>query len=153
MMHALKRILTALIVALAVIPWISQAAEPPVIQQQGELPGQDHGTYDGNPYFSGGIGVVDRENISKLIQDKYNLKLEFALKNGDYINQVKVRIKNEQGKTVMDATSVGPWFLTRLEPGTYQVWVSGFGREFQQTVTVPKKGIKNVVFNGWEHTT
>jgi hypothetical protein len=152
-MHTHQRLLIASIFALATVPLVSFAAEPPATQVQGAWAGQDHGTYEGNPFYSGGIGVVSREKIATTIQGKYNLKLEFALKNGDYIAHVKVRISNERGKTVMDALSSGPWFLTRLEPGIYKVWVSGFGREFEQAIAVPREGTKTVLFDGWERTT
>jgi hypothetical protein len=150
-----KRLIAALILSLPLTPWSALAqtspqSAPPTIQEQGELAGQSQGSYEGNPYFSGGVGVEDRENIASTVQNKYNLKLEFARPNGAYLDHVKVHITDPQGRTVMDAVSVGPWFLTKLDPGTYKVSVHGFGQQFDRTVKVPAHGLQRVVFGGWK---
>ena len=76
--------------------------------------------YEGIPYVSGGIGMDEREAMSA-IASEYNLKIVFALKEGNYLADASVLIKNEQGRTVLDAVSDGPWFYARLPAGQYAV--------------------------------
>lgn len=156
-----KRLFATLILALPLTPWGARAQtspqsapptshQPPVIQEQGELAGQAKGWYEGTPYFTGGVGDEDRENIASTIQNKYNLKLEFARTDGAYLGHVKVHITDPRGRTVMNAVSIGPWFLTKLDPGTYKVAVDGFGQQFDRTVKVSANSLQRVVFGGWK---
>jgi hypothetical protein len=111
-------------------------------------PGAEQGEYQGIPWFSGGVGAGEREEISAQIAPKYNLKLVFADRSGGYMGDVHVRIV-QSTRTVMDANSKGPWFFTRLEPGSYEVTASAKGRRFEQEVNVPSKGMRTVTFSGW----
>jgi hypothetical protein len=76
--------------------------------------------YEGITYVSGGIGLDEREALSAMAKD-YNLKIVFALKEGNYLADASVLIKDAQGKTVLDAVSDGPWFYARLPAGHYAV--------------------------------
>jgi hypothetical protein len=76
--------------------------------------------YEGILYVSGGIGLDEREAMSA-IASEYNLKIVFALKEGNYLADASVLIKNAQGRTVLDAVSDGPWFYARLPAGQYAV--------------------------------
>jgi hypothetical protein len=96
---------------------------------------------------SGGVGIEER--MRETLADDYNLKLEFAVAQGNYLGDVSVRITNADGAVVMDAKSSGPWFLTKLPPGTYGVQASGFGETFEQTVQLPATGLHTLVFNQW----
>jgi len=79
--------------------------------------------YEGIPYVSGGIGLDEREALSA-IASEYNLKIVFALKEGNYLADASVLIKNALGRTVLDAVSDGPWFYARLPAGQYAVTVT-----------------------------
>ena len=76
--------------------------------------------YEGIPYVSGGIGLDEREALRAMAKD-YNLKLVFAIKEGNYLADIGVLIKNAQGKTVLEAVSDGPWFYAKLPGGQYTV--------------------------------
>ena len=76
--------------------------------------------YEGIPYVSGGIGMDEREAMSA-IASEYNLKIVFALKEGNYLAGASVLIKDAQGKTVLDTVSDGPWFYAKLPAGQYAV--------------------------------
>jgi hypothetical protein len=76
--------------------------------------------YEGIPYVSGGIGMDEREAMSA-IASEYNLKIVFALKEGNYLADASVLIKDAQGKTVLDTVSDGPWFYAKLPAGQYAV--------------------------------
>ena len=76
--------------------------------------------YEGIPYVSGGIGLDEREALSATASE-YNMKIVFALKEGNYLADASVLIKNALGRTVLDAVSDGPWFYARLPAGQYAV--------------------------------
>jgi hypothetical protein len=109
----------------------------------------NQGSYQGTPWVSGGVGIEERNRMLETLADDYNLKLEFAVAQGNYLGDVSVRITNADGAVVMDAKSSGPWFLTKLPPGTYGVQASGFGETFEQTVQLPATGLHTLVFNQW----
>ena len=74
----------------------------------------------GVSYVSGGIGTDSINRLSSLAGN-FNLKLVFALNSGAYVSDVRVAIANAAGKTLLDTTSEGPWFLTRLPAGNYRI--------------------------------
>ena len=94
------------------------------------------------PYLSGGVGLDERTAMQGMAS-QYNLKLEFALNQGNYLGDVRVSLK---GPVSLDAVSEGPWFLVRVPPGTYSVTVESAGMRKTQTVTVGAGGQKTVVF-------
>lgn len=97
------------------------------------------------PYVSGGVG---KDSIDKLtsLAGNFNLKLIFALKSGDYLSNVKVAITDARGKSLLDTTSDGPWFLTKLSPGNYQIAASYAGATEKRTVAVGAEKLKTVDF-------
>jgi len=87
----------------------------------------------GISYMTGGVGLEERA-VMKKEAESYNLWLEFATKNGNYLSDVDVRIKDEKGAVVLEEKSTGPWFLASLPAGKYMV-----------RVKVLKKGILTAV--------
>lgn len=108
----------------------------------------DEGTYLGMPWASGGVGESGREKMMKEYAD-YNLKLEFAVADGNYLADIAVSITTSDGEPVLRAFSPGPWLMTKLPAATYQVAVNGFEKTFIREVTVPAKGMETVIFNDW----
>jgi hypothetical protein len=108
----------------------------------------DKGSYLGTPWVSGGVGESSRDQLMREYDD-YNLKLEFAVAEGNYLADVAVNITRENGTPVLRAFSTGPWLMTKLPAGTYDVTVNGFEKTFEQQVTVPAQGMETVVFNDW----
>ena len=86
-------------------------------------------------YVSGGVGA---ESISQLTAQSrdFNLKLVFALQSGDYLSGVGVAIADASGKTLLNATSDGPWFLTKLPTGNYQIVATFAGTAVTRQVSV-----------------
>lgn len=113
----------------------------------------DKGVYRGMPWISGGVGQDERDYLLGNFADDYNLKLEFAQTDGDYMSDISVTISqqgNQQGgDVVVAANSSGPWFMVALPEGSYGVEVSGDGQRFERTVEVPAIGLETVVFAGW----
>ncbi|MCG6535620.1 MAG: carboxypeptidase-like regulatory domain-containing protein [Syntrophales bacterium LBB04] len=94
--------------------------------------------YQGIAYFSGGIGVDEREAMTVMGRD-YSLKLMCALKSRAYLSDLKVTVSDGAGKVVLDAASEGPWFFAKLPPGQYTVVVTIAGNAKQSRVTIGNK--------------
>lgn len=96
-------------------------------------------------YVSGGVGD---DSIAKLesLAKEFNLKLVFALQSGNYVTDVKVVIADAKGKTLLDATSTGPWFLAKLPAGSYQVVATFEGKAVKRAVTIGTAKLQTVDF-------
>lgn len=85
---------------------------------------------NGVEYVTGGFGD-DMSDAFKQAQASYPLALTFAEDAGGgsrpYVAEVGVRIKDGDGRVVMDVPSAGPYFLARLEPGSYVVEATYMG--------------------------
>jgi hypothetical protein len=81
----------------------------------------------GIAFASGGVGLGERTAMAD-IQKDYDLKAEFAMKNGEYISGVKVSIQNANGTPVLEDVTQGPWFLAKLPAGDYKVAATFAGR-------------------------
>jgi hypothetical protein len=102
-------------------------------------------TAGGVSYVSGGVGTTSMDRLSSLTKD-FNLKLVFALKSGNYVSDVKVTIANAAGKTLLDTTSEGPWFLTKLPVGNYQIVATFAGNAEKRTIAVGAEKLKTIDF-------
>ena len=102
-------------------------------------------TAGGVSYVSGGVGADSIDRLSSLARD-FNLKLVFALRSGDYVSDVKVTIANAAGKTLVDTMSEGPWFLTKLPAGNYQVVATFAGNAEKRSVAVGGAKLRTVDF-------
>jgi hypothetical protein len=96
-------------------------------------------------YVSGGVGDDSIERLNALAAD-FNLKLVFAMKSGDYVSDVKITIANTAGKTLVDTTSEGPWFMTKLPAGKYQIVATFAGNAEKRTIAVGAEKLKTVDF-------
>ena len=85
------------------------------------------GVEQGIPVVSGGVGLDERAAMTEIQRD-YDLKLEFAMKNGEYVSDVKVDIQDGKGMPVLEEVTHGPWFFAKLPAGEYKVMVSFEGR-------------------------
>ena len=98
-------------------------------------------------YISGGIGTDEREVLSAEAKN-YNLKVVFATKGKAYLADIAVKIKDESGKLVLDATSVGPWFFTNLAPGKYTVIATMKEEALSQKMEIKQSG-QSVLYFFW----
>lgn len=104
-------------------------------------------TQGGIAFVSGGIGDEERGAINQL-KGGYNLHLTFAAQgSGQFLADVKVKLLDEKGKTLLDAISDGPFFLARVSPGRYRVVAEAGGRSTEKTVEVPAKGAASLYFH------
>jgi len=113
-----------------------QAGLPPV-QRQGAV-----------EYVSGGIGLDESEAMKAAAKD-YPLALTFAAqRNGtaDYVANVGVSIQDAQGKSVLQATSEGPYMLVKLPAGRYKVSATYNGAAQEREVSVQGGATARAVF-------
>lgn len=85
-------------------------------------------TRQGLSFAAGGIGTGEREALDAR-RAGYQLWVRVAARNsGAYLADSHVRIADESGRPVLDATLPGPWLLVGLRAGKYRVEVSYGGR-------------------------
>ena len=92
---------------------------------------------DGIEYLSGGIGINSQDEINARAKD-FNLKLVFTLNEGNYIADVGVAVKDAKGRTVVEDTAEGPFFLAKLPAGQYTVAATYEGRTVTRKLQVGK---------------
>ena len=102
-------------------------------------------TPGGVSYVSGGVGTDSIDRLSSLAAE-FNLKLVFADKSGAYLSDVRVAIADAAGKTLLDTTSEGPWLLTRLPAGNYQVVATFAGNAVTRQVAIGTEKLRTVDF-------
>ena len=92
-------------------------------------------TQNGVSFVSGGVGVDSQERLNAR-EKEFNLKLVFTLVEGNYLADIGVTVKNAAGKTVIEHTAEGPFFMAKLPAGTYSVSVVDDGKEQTRKVAV-----------------
>lgn len=102
-------------------------------------------TSGGVSYVSGGVGAASSDRLSALAKD-FNLKFVFALKSGDYVSGVDVKIADAAGKMLVDTKSEGPFFLTRLPAGNFKIGATFQGKTESRTITVGAEKLKTIDF-------
>jgi hypothetical protein len=75
---------------------------------------------NGISYITGGIGSEEREELNRLSKN-YSLKLSLSVAGGAYLGTVEVIIADSQGNIILKENSAGPWFLVKLQEGSYTV--------------------------------
>ena len=110
------------------------AATEPVKQGAGDI-----------TYVSGGVGDKSLARMTAMVSD-YNVKFVFAKTSGEFVSGVMVTITDAKGRTVVDAKSDGPWFLTRLPAGNYQIAASLAGKTERQQIDVGSSKLSTVDF-------
>jgi|KBSSwiStaDraftv2_1062776.scaffolds.fasta_scaffold23837_2 hypothetical protein len=136
-------LLTLLLLAMAML-------SPPVASAADEARLQSNGAVE---YRSGGIGKEEADALKQQSAD-YALTLEFATSRsaegdtspGAYIADVRVDIRDAQGRPIVDTTSTGPLLLVRLPPGDYTVVADWNGVRKQHSVDLPEGARRHVVF-------
>lgn len=89
-------------------------------------------------YVSGGIGK-DESDAMKQAASRYSLSIEMSSPAGpraEYVSDVKIDIRDQQGKTVISITSDGPILLANLPPGRYTISAAKGGTSQQRDIVV-----------------
>ena len=91
-------------------------------------------------YVSGGVGS-DSIQAMREIERGYNLRLMFAIAgSGEYLADVRVKLVDAKGRTVLDAVSDGPYFFAKVPPGRYQVVAETEGDAKTRSVDISPSG-------------
>ena len=99
----------------------------------------------GVTFVSGGVSTEAIDRLRAMERD-FNLKMVFALANGEYAADVRVQVVSPSNAVVLDTLSEGPWLLARLPAGTYQVNAT-YGRSTERrTVAVAPTALKTLDF-------
>jgi hypothetical protein len=103
-------------------------------------------TENGITYVSGGIGEEEAVAM-KTAAKHYDLMLTFAERGtGAYLADVKVKVNDQQGKTVLNTVSDGPIFLAKLPDGKYTIEVNENGKSLTRIVRVNHKHHDRLTF-------
>ena len=127
----------AIFFGVASLATVASASNEAIVQSVGNV-----------TYVSGGVGLESLDQLSSIAKD-FNLKLVFALNSGAYLSAVQVAIVDAKGKTIVDTTSDGPWFMTKLPAGNYQVVATVAGKAEKRQITVSTSQLKTVDFR-WQ---
>lgn len=97
-------------------------------------------------FVSGGVGIGNRRAMRR-VENHYNLHLMFAIQHsGNYLADVGVEFADAQGKTVLRATSNGPFFFANVPPGHYRITVTSQGHPLTRRISIAAHGISNQIF-------
>lgn len=103
-------------------------------------------TEGGVTFVSGGIGQQGLEAIDAA-KSGYNLRLLFATQGtGAYLAEVRVKLLDQKGNTLIDTDSEGPYFLAKVSPGRYKVIAENKGRAITKSAEVSPKGAVSLSF-------
>ena len=99
----------------------------------------------GVTFVSGGVSEEAVDRLRAMERD-FNLKMVFALNNGEYAADVKVQVVDPSNRVVLDVLAEGPWLLAKLPAGSYQVNATyGRGTE-RRTVAVAPASLRTLDF-------
>ncbi|HTN72290.1 MAG TPA: carboxypeptidase regulatory-like domain-containing protein [Methylomirabilota bacterium] len=110
-------------------------------------------TYGNIPYVSGGVGIEERDRLIATSHGD-NLRLSFAMQNGEYLGGAEVIIKNDRGNEILQAAADGPLFFAKLPAGMYTIEATTMGETLTRTVNIPTKGQAPIFFtwhSGLQH--
>ena len=99
----------------------------------------------GVTYVTGGTGTEAVDRLRAMEKD-FNLKLVFALKNGEYLADVDVSVVDAANHVVLNTLSEGPLLLAKLPAGNYQVNANYRGSVERRTVAVGATTLRTVDF-------
>ena len=88
------------------------------VAQQAFSAADSEQTYEGVRYVCAGVSQESRDDPR---WGSYPVKLVFAAADGGFLGDVKVKIGDAEGDTVLQAHCLSPWLLVDLGPGSYKV--------------------------------
>ena len=99
----------------------------------------------GVTYVTGGTGTEAVDRLRAMEKD-FNLKLVFALKNGEYLADVDVSVVDAANHVMLSTLSEGPLLLAKLPAGNYQVNANYRGSVERRTVAVGATTLRTIDF-------
>jgi hypothetical protein len=95
-------------------------------------------TQNGVSFITGGVGRDKVEAFRQATGD-FNLRATFSQTDGAFIADVKVELRDAQGKTLVATKTEGPFFFAKVPPGTYEM-VATYGDQTQRRQMVVNAG-------------
>jgi hypothetical protein len=75
---------------------------------------------NGVTYITGGVGE-DEVQAFRAAAPRYNLRMTFASKTGNYLSDIDVTITSGAGRPILSVRTGGPFLFVRLPAGPYQI--------------------------------
>ncbi len=100
---------------------------------------------DGVSYVSGGVGSDERRMLQAM-SGQFNLKLTMTMNDGHFVSDIRVRIQNSDGRTLVDTVADGPILFAQLAPDTYNVSCTLDSTTLNQTANVGGRGQQQLTF-------
>ena len=95
---------------------------------------------NGFTYVCGGVGS-DESAYLKQIAKNYDLMSTFARRDGSYLADINIAIKDKRGQAALKITCPGPMMLVKFpHPGTYQIQAEVGDSTVTETIQIPAKG-------------
>lgn len=149
---------TELALSGALLGWVPAQTPVPTAHTEGTVDAVQDATPQavqshsagGVTFASGGVGDEGKAAMHA-IESGYNLRLLFAVQgSGEFLANVRVRLVDRNGNTLVDTVADGPYFFANLAPGTYEVVVMGQGRVITRSVDISGTGaISRTLY--WQH--
>jgi hypothetical protein len=96
------------------------------------------------PAVSGGVSLNARDNMRNQ-EANANVKMVFALNTGNYVSDVRVKVVDSKGNTVLEDVANGPWLLAKLPAGNYTATATYNGKAVTQKISAGK-GLRTAQF-------
>lgn len=102
-------------------------------------------TASGRPFATGGVSMDERQALHARRGD-YDLWVVTAVsKSGAYLANVRLRVRDAQGRTEFDGPLDGPWLFIDLAPGRHELEAVHAGQTQRRTTTI-RSGERRQVF-------
>lgn len=102
---------------------------------------------NGIAYVTGGIGADEVQEFLD-VAPRYNLRLLFASKQGNYLSDIDVTIASTNCAVTVSVHAEGPFLYAHVPPGRYRITASAPGLTENRIVIVPAHGGVDVRFMG-----
>ena len=103
-------------------------------------------------YMTGGIGEDEAKAFLSLAP-RYSLRMMFTSANGSYLADVDVRIRNADGRAILDTRTDGPFLYIMLPAGRYHIVANAGRSDVGRWVEVPRSGGVDLRFSLEERVT
>lgn len=117
------RLATLLIVVTASA--LAQSQTVPQTAPQAARTAVPTSTTDGATYVNGGVGTEEADKL-RALSPQFPVRMTFSRHNpeqntDEFVADVKLRVTDRTGRTVVDLSAQGPIFLLKLPDGPYKV--------------------------------
>lgn len=103
---------------------------------------------NGVSYVTGGVGE-DEEALFRSAASRYNLRMTFTSKAGNYLSDVDVIITAKVGRPVLTVRTQGPFLFVQLPPGAYEIAAKAHQVAQTRKIVVASRGANELRFS-WE---